>query len=270
MSLFFSGTQTRRNYDQLQNIKHRAVPAYVFVLLNQRERHVTWGWPGDLHWLGWVGKSLIQTRNSTSVHERLTKDEGACKRILKHTMAFPWHTTIRMKHWSSTTFSHSSRARPPWFTGARVGISSLGVSLQHNSGIIPIISSTCASGSWWRPLCRGGEARGWGLGLGLGVGGIRASWMVSILDFQWKITHFVVCYLLYLSQCYFFNVSWDFFRGIFVTVTSSCPRLFSLSHLASLLSVTSADSWQGENNMTLPSKGLLFLNVTISEGYVFG
>lgn len=81
------------------------------------------------------------------------------------------------------------------------------VSLRNNSGIIPIIASTCVSrtGSiyWWRHLCRGllslSERRETG-----GVG-MRASWMVSVLYFPWLISMSVV-YYLFISLCYFLMI----------------------------------------------------------------
>lgn len=42
---------------------------------------------------------------------------------------------------------------------------------------------------------------GWLRGRRPGGAGVRAFWMVGILYFQWKITHFNACCLLSLSQC---------------------------------------------------------------------
>lgn len=114
-----------------------------------------------------------------------------------------------------------------WFTVTRAYASPKCI---NNSGILPIIASTCVSRTvriyWWRHLCRGrlppliegdrGDRRG-----------VRASWMAGILYFPWKMTHFDVCcllslylFVLFLDDSCDFVIRLDRFEA---RRSSSCP-----------------------------------------------
>lgn len=74
MSLFFLGTQTRRNCDQLKNIKASCRACKLVCAFKSKGKtcYTRLG-VGDLHCFGCVGKSLIQTRNSRGLR---ALDEG--------------------------------------------------------------------------------------------------------------------------------------------------------------------------------------------------
>lgn len=184
MSLFFLGLQTRRNCDQLQNIK-TSWRACVRVCAFKSK--------GKTCYMRLAGRFTLfqKLKRFTSAWQRIKARAKASRHIQQRfpdMLQYAWRPeaaqSSHIHHWLVLydSLAHVQELIP-WSMIAQLWDYSHHIERLRLWGNL-LVKTSLQGVRGWRP-------------------GLRGSWMVRLLSLQWKIAHFHVCCLLSLSRCWF-------------------------------------------------------------------